>query len=87
VIKGGGARQRLDSRFSHNTTTAVLACRVRLAAGGRTARQDLNVCLHAKLRNIRVQLKRRRYPQRCHRIRAHSNGTATPERCGITRAV
>jgi hypothetical protein len=28
-----------------------------------------------------------RFDQRCHRIRGHSNGTATPARCGMTRAV
>ncbi len=34
-----------------------------------------------------VRRRRECCPHRCHRIRVHSNGTATPARCGITLTV
>jgi hypothetical protein len=38
-------------------------------------------------RDLAAQLALARCHHRCQRIRAHSNGTATPECRGITRAV
>ena len=59
----------------------------RFLGSERQRRARPNVSALGDLRDIIVQVALGRFHHRCHRIRADSNGTATPVRWGITRAV